>query len=221
MCLSPSRRVRRLLPIIVCLAPALAGATAIADEPKAPAPPDEIVSYRESGEWVADTRRAARSARRLLRRHLDDPHPAIVLDVDDTALSTYRCMKAAGFDRAEASCGVERTLPAIPQILSLYRLARRHDVAVFFVTGRRGRAREHTIDNLKAEGYTRWKGLRMRPDEQPLSRKDGWKARVRRAIERRGYRIVVNVGDQRSDLDGGHALRRFKLPNPMYVIEKA
>ena len=62
---------------------------------------------------------------------------------------------------------------------------------------------------------------RLRPDDQPASRRDGWKARTRRAIERRGYRIVVNVGDQRSDLDGGHALRRFKLPNPMYVIETA
>ena len=94
-------------------------------------------------------------------------------------------------------------------------------MAVFFVTGRRGRAREDTIDNLKAEGYTGWKGLRLRPDDQPLRRKDGWKARVRRAIERRGYRIVVNVGDQRSDLDGGHSLRSFRLPNPMYVIETA
>jgi hypothetical protein len=41
------------------------------------------------------------------------------------------------------------------------------------------------------------------------------------AITRRGYRIVVNLGDQRSDLDGGYALRAIKLPNPMYVIRTA
>jgi predicted secreted acid phosphatase len=214
-------RRRLLLLITVCLAPAFAGATATADEPKAPASPGEIREYRESGEWVADTRRTVRRARRVLRRHLDDPRPAIVLDVDDTALSTYACMKAAGFDRAEAECGAERTLPAIPQIRDLYRLARRHDVAVFFVTGRSTHARESTADNLRRAGYRSWRGLRLRPEDQPLSRKDGWKGRVRRAIERRGYRIVVNIGDQRSDLDGGHALRSFKLPNPMYVIEKA
>ena len=211
-------RRRLLLLITVCLAPAFAGATATADEPKAPASPSEIREYRESGEWVADTRRTVRRARRLLRRHLDDPRPAIVLDIDDTSLSNYDCLKDVDFDRAAADCA---DLPAIPQTLGLYRYARRHDVAVFFITGRRERAREDTIDNLRAEGYTRWRGLRMRPDGQPLSRKDGWKARTRRAIERRGYRIVVNVGDQRSDLDGGHALRSFKLPNPMYVIEKA
>jgi len=207
--------VRILIAALIALA---ATATATADEPKAPATPAEIVAYRDSGEWIADTRRTIRRARRVLRRHFDDRRPAIVLDIDDTSLSNYECLKDVGFDRAAADCP---RLPAIPQTLSLYRYARRHAVTVFFITGRREKARETTVDNLRAEGYRRWKALRMRPDDQPLRRKDGWKARVRRAIERRGYRIVVNVGDQRSDLDGGHALRTFKLPNPMYVIEKA
>ena len=62
----------------------------------------------------------------------------------------------------------------------------------------------------------------MRPDEQSRRWRDGWKARVRRAIvERRGFRILANVGDQWSDLDEGYAARRFKLPNPMYVIPTA
>lgn len=33
-----------------------------------------------------------------------------------------------------------------------------------------------------------------------------------------GFRIIVNVGDQESDLAGGHAERAFKLPNPFYII---
>jgi predicted secreted acid phosphatase len=200
------------------LVAALIALGAAADEPEAPAPPEEIIAYHDSGEWEADTTRQIRRARGVLSRRLDDRRPAIVLDVDDTSLSNYECLKEVDFDRAAADC---TDLPAIPQTLRFYRYARRHGVAVFFVTGRRERARADTVDNLEAEGYTRWKGLKMRPDEQPLRRKDGWKARTRRAIERRGYRIVVNLGDQRSDLDGGHALRRFKLPNPMYVIETA
>jgi predicted secreted acid phosphatase len=205
--------VRLLIAALIAVATA-----APADEPKAPAPPAEIIAYHDSGEWQADTTPQVRRARRVLTRHLDDRRPAIVLDIDDTSLSNYDCLKAVDFDRAAADCA---DLPAIPQTLRLYRYARAHDVRVFFITGRRERAREDTVDNLNAEGYTRWKGLRMRPDDQPASRRDGWKARTRRAIERRGYRIVVNLGDQRSDLDGGHALRRFKLPNPMYVIETA
>jgi predicted secreted acid phosphatase len=207
--------VRILIAALIAVA---AATTAHADEPKAPAPPEEIIAYHDSGDWEADTTRQVRRARRILSRHLDDPRPAIVLDIDDTSLSNYECLKAVDFDRAAANCS---GLPAIPQTLRLYRYARRHGVAVFFITSRRERGREDTVDNLRANGYTRWKGLRMRPDDQPRSRRDGWKARTRRAIERRGYRIVVNLGDQRSDLDGGHALRRFKLPNPMYVIETA
>ena len=44
-----------------------------------------------------------------------------------------------------------------------------------------------------------------------------FKSAERRAIERRGYRILVNAGDQRSDLAGGHARARFLVPNRIYV----
>lgn len=190
-------------------------------EPKAPASPDEIIAYHDSGEWRADTARATRRARHFLARHVDDRHPAIVLDVDDTSLSTYACLKAVDFDRAAADCVSGADLPAIPQTLRLYRYARRHHVTVFFVTGRRAKARSATVTNLRRAGYSGKLRLKLRPNRERAGTHDGWKARTRRAIARRGYRIVVNVGDQRSDLDGGRALRTFKLPNPMYVIPTA
>jgi acid phosphatase len=190
-----------------------------AGEPPAPATPAEIVAYHDSGEWSADTSRAVTKARRFLARHLDDAHPAIVLDVDDTSLSNYECLKAVDFDRSAADCGA--ALPAIPQTLKLYRYARRHHVTVFFVTGRRTKARASTLTNLRRAGYTGTLRLKMRPNQERAGTHDGWKARTRAAIGRRGYRIVANVGDQRSDLDGGRALRAFKLPNPMYVIRTA
>jgi predicted secreted acid phosphatase len=191
-----------------------------AGEPKAPATPEEIVAYHDSGEWRADTGRATRKARHVLARHLDDAHPAIVLDVDDTSLSNYACLKAVDFDRAAADC-VSADLPAIAQTRRLYRYARRHHVTVFFVTGRRANARSATLANLRRAGYTGRLRLKLRPNRERAGTHDGWKARTRRAITRRGYRIVVNLGDQRSDLDGGHALRAIKLPNPMYVIPTA
>ena len=61
----------------------------------------------------------------------------------------------------------------------------------------------------------------MRPNRQPARRHDGWKARTRKAIVRNDYRILASLGDQWSDLDGGWAQRRFKVPNPMYVIPTA
>jgi acid phosphatase len=194
------------------------GADASAQEPTAPASPAAIVAYHDSGQWAADTDRVVRRARRQLSRHLGDRRPALVLDVDDTSLSSYGCRRAAGFAPDPPDCG---EVPAIPQTLGLYRYARAHGVTVFFVTGRRASMRAATIDNLRAAGYQGPLHLRLRPNRQARGTYAGWKARTRRALERGGRTIVANVGDQRSDLAGGAALRGFKLPNPMYVIARA
>jgi hypothetical protein len=33
-----------------------------------------------------------------------------------------------------------------------------------------------------------------------------------------GYTILLSLEDQQSDLDGGHAERTFKLPDPAYFL---
>jgi predicted secreted acid phosphatase len=208
-----------LIALLLCAG----GSVALADEPPAPASREAVVAYHDSGEWRADTTQVVRRARRSIRRHLDDSsrRAAIVLDIDDTSLSNYACLKTVGFDRSAADCGAE-SLPAIPQTLALFRWARERGIAVYFVTGRREAMRAATAANLRAAGYRGGWTLKMRPDEQPRRWRDGWKARARRAIvERRGFRILANVGDQWSDLDGGWAQRRFKVPNPMYLIPTA
>jgi acid phosphatase len=197
------------------------GEPALAAGPPPTASPEEIVAYHDSGQWDADITRVIQRARRQVKRHLADDRPAIVLDVDDTSLSNYACLKAVDFDRAAGKCGTEGDLPPIRQTRDLYRYARRNRVTVFFITGRRARMRSTTVANLRMAGYGGTIRIRLRPNQEAPGTHDGWKARTRRAIQRRGYTIIANVGDQRSDLDGGHALRRFKLPNPMYVIPTA
>ena len=41
---------------------------------------------------------------------------------------------------------------------------------------------------------------------------------ARRTLAEQGYVIVLNMGDQESDLAGGHAERTFKMPNPFYRV---
>ena len=159
--------VKTIFALIALLLPA-GGSVALADEPAAPAAPEAIVAYQDSGEWAQDTTRVVRRARRYIRRHLDDSsrRAAIVLDIDDTSLSNYECLNAVGFDRSSADCA-DQTLPAIAQTRSLFRWAREKGVAVFFVTGRREEARQQTAANLRAAGYRGGWTLKMRPDEQP------------------------------------------------------
>jgi acid phosphatase len=197
------------------------GDAAIAQTPSSPTKTDEIVAYHDSGDWDVDIDRVIRRARRQIIRHRNDDDPALVLDIDDTSLSTYECLKERDFDREGSDCGRRDDLPAVSQTRELYKFARRNGVSVFFITGRRERNRASTRRNLRAAGYSGKLRVSLRPNRERPGTHDGWKARTRAAIEAQGYTIVANVGDQRSDLDGGHALRRFKLPNPMYVIPTA
>jgi acid phosphatase len=45
-----------------------------------------------------------------------------------------------------------------------------------------------------------------------------FKAPIRAEVEQAGYTILINMGDQPSDLEGGHAERAFLLPNPFYRV---
>jgi hypothetical protein len=51
-----------------------------------------------------------------------------------------------------------------------------------------------------------------------FDRSADFKAPERRRIAERGYTILLSMGDQQSDLDGGYAEKTFKLPNPVYFL---
>ncbi len=102
--------------------------------------------------------------------------------------------------------------------LTLFRQARALNVAVFFITGRPESQRGATEQNLRNAGYEGYSALYMVPEGTHYPSAASFKAPVRTAIERAGYTIIANVGDQPSDLAGGHAEKTFLLPNPFYRI---
>ena len=73
------------------------------------------------------------------------------------------------------------------------------------------------MNNLKAAGYEGWTDLFLKqPDDKSSVRE--FKTASRKQIEDGSFTIIANVGDQYSDLAGGHAERTFKVPNPFYFI---
>ena len=146
------------------------------------------------------------------------PKLALVLDIDETSLSNYAQLDTNNFSNAPvalATAAVLGTSPAISPTLDLYRQARAAGISVFAITGRPTGVQAPTQQNLSAAGYTDLQGVFFKPSsEATIPFKSGQRA----AIEQQGYRIVANVGDQESDLTGGHADRSFKLPNPFYFI---
>jgi hypothetical protein len=200
--------------------------------------PGVMRDYHDSGRYDQDLAevdaRAERSLKRQLRRlrnspgpgkysecdrrgeHCVEVKPAIVLDIDDTSLSNYAGLDAANFSAAGRVPGaLAGNDPVIAPTLELYRFARARGVPAFFITGRPDALRGPTETNLKSVGFDRGFSLIMEPvGEQTIPFKSG----ARAAIERDGFEILINVGDQDSDLAGGHARRAFKLPNPFYFI---
>ncbi len=147
---------------------------------------------------------------------------ALVLDIDETALSNYKQMAAQdygyvpnAFDAWEDSAQAT----AIPGTLRLYQEAQKLGVTVFFITGRGESHRAATEQNLKSQGYTNFAGLTLRTPAQAKESTIEYKSGARKTIVDAGYRIVLNVGDQFSDLKGLPAAEySVKLPNPFYYL---
>ena len=144
---------------------------------------------------------------------------ALVLDIDETSLSNYDAIQKDNFtfginSQREA---IDETGVKIQPTLDLFNLAKQNGVAVFFITGRRENTRAHTESNLKREGYEGWQQLFLKPDASTDTTVQ-YKSGARANIEQQGYRIIANVGDQYSDLAGGHEDVGFKLANPFYFL---
>src|SRR6266545_3557687 len=78
--------------------------------------------------------------------------------------------------------------------------------------------RQATLWNLDRAGYEGWAKLVTRPDEDSHATVQAFKTEERRKIAQAGYTIIASIGDQQSDLDGGFAECKFKVPNPFYFI---
>jgi predicted secreted acid phosphatase len=154
---------------------------------------------------------------------------ALVLDIDETSLSNWDVEVQDDFGyipNDSNQCISRRCGKVIASTLRIFQEAEHDHVAIFFITGRPECQRADTKANLEAVGYDHWEGLFLRPDIPcpPKTPPPGgltveqYKSGERAKIAK-GYRIVLNVGDQMSDLVGDpQAEHSVKLPNPFYFI---
>jgi predicted secreted acid phosphatase len=125
---------------------------------------------------------------------------AIVFDIDNTTLETY------------FHPWYELPTPAVQPALELAKYAKSRGISVFFVTARPGIIEAATKWNLQSVGYP-VDGLYVRALPDLFDEVSAYKTSKRAEIEAQGYTIVANVGNNDSDLVGGHAERTFKLPD--------
>lgn len=190
------------------------------------------VKYHDSGDYMSDLARAAAPANDWLRQRAPQvSRPALVLDIDDTALTNWPVILANDFGRfpsgpcllPEGPCGWHewdlrgQDAPLEPT-LQVFQTARALGMTVFFISGRPESERAATERNLKAAGYAGYEQAFFTPNGAHFASLAEFKAPTRQKIAAMGYSIIANMGDQMSDLEGGFSEKTFKLPNPFYYI---
>ena len=176
--------------------------------------------YAKDLDLQADRAIAFLRARAAHRRAEDKL--ALVLGIDETTLSNYEEMVKADFAYDSKAFGAwvdSAKAPAIPGTLRIYREAQSLGVNVFFLTGRAETQRAATEQNLRSQGFQSWQQLIMRPAAQATETAVQYKSAARAAIVAQGFKIILNVGDQWSDLKGDpQAEFSVKYPDPFYFI---
>jgi predicted secreted acid phosphatase len=183
---------------------------------------NRLVRYHDNGEYDFEIREVATAARNYLDARVRTPPTerlAAIFDIDETSISNWEAMIGCGFCSytAQQKLYPNPHVTAILPVLELFNDARSKGVAAIFLTGRKENQREQTIQDLKDAAYSGWTELLMRPNNNSEPARV-YKSKARQDLEKKGYRIVLNIGDQASDLAGCCSEQVFKLPNPFYLV---
>lgn len=183
----------------------------------------EITVYVDTGKYQEDIGAVAAEAMAWMQQRVAQggKRLTVVFDLDETLISNWSHMKEMGFvyvPEAWRAWVQAARAPAIEPVREVYREARRLGLDVIFLTARPESDRAATRRNLEAIGCGDYVALMCKPDDS-RDTASGFKSATRARLESDGRVIIANIGDQLSDLAGGHSEKIFKLPNPFYLTK--
>lgn len=184
----------------------------------------DLRSYHDNG-YGAQVSAVAADAIQWLEQRASTAKPGerltAVFDMDETLVSTWSYIVATDFAYNESTCNAYLKLgplPAIEPVKNVFLAARKLGIDVVVLTGRRERMRQCSVENLRKIGCEDFAMLICRSENSTGTTLE-FKSNERRKLAASGRTIVLTIGDQQSDLEGGYAERAFKLPNPFYYIQ--
>ncbi|MFG2383135.1 HAD family acid phosphatase [Streptomyces avermitilis] len=201
-----------------------------------------VYQASKDSQYAKDLARLESSAKRSIDKaaHKAKRHgekPAVVFDIDDTLLLSLDYEKKTNYtynSTTWADYVAKADRPAVFGTPELVAYAKSKGVEVFYNSGLKESQRVSAVANLKKVGAD------INLDADHMFLKDAanppaylsdcataaawncttvqYKSGTRKHIESLGYDIVANFGDQYSDLEGGYAGKKYKLPNPTYFV---
>ncbi|MGY6022166.1 HAD family acid phosphatase [Streptomyces spinosirectus] len=172
------------------------------------------------------------------KAHHHGEKPAVVFDIDDTLLLSLDYEKRYNYTYNSATWAAYVNKADRPEVFGspeLVQYAEKKGVEVFYNSGLSEAQRAAAVENLKKvgadvnldAGHMFLKDAANPPSYLSSCATPGawtcttvqYKSGTRKHIEQDlGYEIIANFGDQYSDLDGGYADQKYKLPNPTYFV---
>lgn len=183
---------------------------------------EEIEHYYESGHFESDVKLVVDQAIEYFNpRVCCGPESAVIFDIDDTLLWSYYDMKHIQFGFVPPlyhEWVLRAHSPVVPHVKRLYDFFVTRGCQIILLTGRRYNEREATIANLDRAGYKKVDQLILRSDDELTLSAIEFKTKHRQMLEEQGYKVIATIGDQYSDLEGGYAEYKVKIPNYTYIL---
>lgn len=197
----------------------------------------DAFKYYDTGEYLHDVTLVDKQAIAYLKMRLSDckvkkdlKHYAVVFDIDETLYSNAKLSRvisnvgALSFPVLTSGNDyvMKYSKDFSPEVLKptqkVFQFAKQHGLSIFIITGNREKLRPIVEKRLKEKKYAGWTQLVLQPNNLKVKKTADFKSNARKKIEKSGYHILVNIGDQESDLAGGYSEVGFKLPNPFYFL---
>ncbi|MEE2769560.1 MAG: HAD family acid phosphatase [Pseudomonadota bacterium] len=183
----------------------------------------DIRDYVKKGQYDKDLKKIVKQAKTLVNYELltNPKNKAVIIDIDETILSNLPYISqqihlndVVKLNRWQMSSKCE----AIEPIVSLYGWLLDRDVKIYFITARPLELKKATIDNFKKLSIPPSQIVFRDQDQWPVPKE--FKIAMRKNIVNNDYDIILNIGDQPTDFEGGYWKRALKVPNPFYIESK-
>lgn len=135
----------------------------------------------------------------------------IVFDIDETLLTTKNVSKHFKDKSDVFKWQYRAVFDPIPEMVELHNWCVSNGIKTYLITGRKESLRNATVLNLQRAGVKGYETIYFKPTGRNIS-SGIYKMNVRKELSKKG-RIIANIGDQESDLEGGYAENTFLLPS--------
>ncbi len=177
---------------------------------------DEAIHSTESACFQEQFNNVVHQAQAYLDKIPASPNKVVITDLDETLLNNtdyyaqYKTFTPASW------LAWDKKIHYNQSVLELLKKAKARGFSVMFITGR---PPDQGLRFLEQTSDIPWDGFFFKPRTVHAS-STVFKTSVRHVLQKMGYQIVLNIGDQYSDLDTPlkSYSQDFKLPNVLYFI---